>query len=265
MDPENCEDEVCQSILIGAAAASPFLNNTEAELHFTPTCVNEHEETRHKPVNSKAPTTRTIKVPAASYVCTRAAEYWQTDLDGNRIDGDTNSLEEVAETAAIIKRGDVLYLPMGKEGVPDDSLRTSHSMSAVLKQAPSKWCQVLAVDLLFSRLWVRPCSAAPQCWLDDAENAGVVQPAYNCYWLPVSLLWDAVVFTPDVLGSTKFKLGPMFVGEDVVKSVTKNGIQVLECRYKASNLPSLSSTEAMNMLRELAAIYPAAPEDRPRF
>lgn len=263
MHPESCEDDVCQSVLVSAAAASEFVNNTEAELCFTPEVQPRQQEKAQQDLKAgNNSVNKTIRVPSASYVCSRTDEYWATDLNGNTNDTDASVLEEITERKATIQRGDVIYLPMGKDDVLDENIltQTNINMSAVVQHAPSKWCQVLSVDLLFARLWVRPCSAAPQCWLDYAMESGAGRrytAGSNGYWLPVSLLWDAVVFSPEALPTTKFSDTAMCTGKDVVKSVVKNGVSSLECKYCAFNVPSLSSSEAIAMLRAISEMYPA--------
>lgn len=256
--PERCGDDICQSIFVSAVEASQFISNCDAELHFI---ASEATQCTENDIGyNNRPSNRTIKVPSAAYTCCRKTEYWQSDLDGNSSVPDDAKLDEITEVMAVIKRGDVLYLPMGKEDVGQDTVMTctNRNMNAVLQHAPSRWCQVLAVDLLFARLWVRYCSAAPHCWLDDANDG---EAGYHvegvCYWLPVSLLWDAVVFSPEFLESNTYQNSSLATGSDVVKTVTKNGISFLECSYKAFNVPALSSREAINMLQALSGFCPA--------
>jgi hypothetical protein len=304
MDADNCEDDVCQSVLLSADAASAYASNSDAELHFTQeaqrVCSSGSSEhtatattreaevsaasTRHSSSSkhsSSSSSSVCVRVPAAAYTCSRASEYWASGSDGAApADSASSTLEEVTEVSASVHRGDVLYLPMGRdqdmaeENVllmsSSSSSSSSAKMNAVSQHAPCRWCQVLAVDLLFARLWVRPCSAAPECWLHDAAESGTGikhrkgSGSGSSFWLPVSLLWDAVVFSPEALPTTIFHDTPLFMGQDIVKSVTRNGITSMVCKYTAFNVPSLSSSAAIAMLSALAEMYPAV-DTRPNF
>lgn len=247
---ENCTDDICQSVLISAAAASEYVSNTEAELHFVSEMVPKSAE-------RQSSSRSTLRVPSATHTCTRANEYWRERVDDKVVaDTDNITLDEVTEAPAIIRRGDILHLPMGRDDAADES---TPIYGGVQQYAQSRWCQVLAVDILFARLWVRPSAAAPHCWLDDIEDESVgYRKVADSYWVPVSLLWDAVVFSPYHYSTSNFSRSALFTGFDVVKSAVHNGISILKCQYCAFNVPMLSSSEAIDMLRALGERYPNA-------
>lgn len=233
MHPEDCQDPICQSILECALAGSEYIANTETQLHFLrdPQKMTEIRGVKKERVEDGLKSLEALVVPAALYVCTHRTEYWVSTLGQEDGERETCVLDEVGEVKAIVKRGDVLYLPMGKDDVVENSvlLIDRSGTGTAMQHAPCKWCEVLAVDLVFARLWVRPSEAAPKCWLDRAVNRRIQE---NAFWLPVSLLWDAVVFSPQAsdLQSQSRRTSPSEGGIDYVQRVTRNGISYLECR-----------------------------------
>lgn len=206
-------------------------------------------------------------------------------------------VEEISETTARIAPGDVLYLAMGRDDISNHSARVKanelHNKTTpiaipndmpegVMKAVPFKWCEVLAVDVLFARLLLRPLARpAPECWVHDAdenrdhrvESRGSTKQSSGKrgsgsseksddkgLWVPVALLWDAVVFSPQRC-STEQYIGPDGWG-DAIQISTRNGMQFMECRYSVFTVPTLSAASALAYLKGLAEALPLRNHSR---
>ena len=105
---ENCEDDVCQSIIFSAIASSQYTSNRETQLHFESAAMTEledNDEYDDERINDKHSDKRTtIQVPAACYTCERTSGYWSRGIEGITEENDKCVLDEVTEVLAIVKR-----------------------------------------------------------------------------------------------------------------------------------------------------------------
>ena len=239
---ENCGDSICRSILESAMVGG-WTSSSESLLKFIKPFPISESTHNTEMVNNK------LIIPKMRYVYCQLEEKGRSWI-GEKMAPDDPVVEEIFEGSAEIKKGDVLYLPMGKD---DKSIKSElcSSPTELMVRAPTTWCVVIAVDILFARLWVRCCSAAPHCWLNEVcpgdpetrEQIGTIneKDAHSgnfCFWLPISLLWDVVVFSPILIDSTKNHINMTLKSsresdKSVEKSniVLRNGIRFKEIRY----------------------------------
>jgi hypothetical protein len=220
-----CDDSICRSILESALVGG-FICNSDAQLVFTTPSIDSRLSSSMGTSDQQQQAV-VVSVPIMQYTATmRVRNDRLRYLDADS--GEEPEMTEITEGIAVIKCGDILYLPLGrddlsvsKDGCEEHSRNVAIPSYELMMHAPSKWCAVKAIDLLFARMWVYPCSSAPAYWFQSNDESDLEAMESRGYWLPLSLLWDAVVFSPMVNQDDDGK---------IAIDIVRNGVKFKECR-----------------------------------